>query len=575
MLVPNITSTQVNMLLGNDIHPTDVTIHDLNGRLVKNIPLNNSSYYNIDTANLPLGIYFAVVATSTETLVKKFVVDPIGVNVFSNYDNASKEILNKDSVTAKINNDDIVSADAEISVERGSTTNVSVTYTATEDRDISVWFRLNTAPSTIFQAAVLSVSAGSDTVEIPITIPADVPVADYAYRYQILLLPTGQQGYNNSLDAAYITSVSVTDGDSPPPTGIDEIESVDAEMSVARGSTTNVSVTYTASVARDISVWFRLNSAPSTIYQTAVLSVGAGSGTVQIPIGIPPDIAVADNSYRYQILLLPTGLQGYNNSLDAAYITGVSVTDGTSTGIDEIESVDADMSVERGSTTNVSVVYTASEDRDISVLFRLNSAPSTIYQTTVANVSAGSSSVDIPVEIPSDVPVGEYSYRYQILLLPTGLQGYNNQLDAVYVTSVSVTDGVPPTRLVFVFDAAGNQILRKEEETNTAKSAVQGKQQSEVIAESPVAEEEENLDNSVTFFPNPTAGTLTMQWQSKYNEEIQSIMLTDMAGRQIQVDWSKGSVDANVNLTNYAPGLYVVTFHMEDGSVVHKKIIKK
>ncbi|MEX0272964.1 MAG: malectin domain-containing carbohydrate-binding protein [Flavobacteriaceae bacterium] len=150
----------------------------------------------------------------------------------------------------------------------------------------------------------------------------------------------------------------------------------------------------------------------------------------------------------------------------------------------------------------------------------------------------------------------------------------------------------PVSKLVFVFDTAGNQMARRPE-ASTGKSAPGTKKQGALAAENtqetpevptekvlsvePInaLAEEATLDNSIDIFPNPTRGRLTMEWEAQYNDMIRDIMVSDMANRQIRVDWQTGDREATVDLTGYAPGVYLVNFYLTDGTVVQKKVIKR
>lgn len=363
----------------------------------------------------------------------------------------------------------------------------------------------------------------------------------------------------------------------------DEILSLNASTSIVRGSTTTFSVTYTASKTRDITAWLQLSAPPWTSYRAVGIKVAEGTGTVQLQIHIPPDALTEDVSYHYQVFISPEGEHGWSKRLDLKQIGNISVIDGIADEMeyvnvpDEIISVNAPKIVENGSTIDLSVEYSASTSRDIIAWLQLSSTPYTSYRAIGKNVSGGTGIVELQIHIPSDALVGEDSYHYQVLLNPMSQHGWPSRLDVEGIGNIDVMEGdaPPPTRLIFLFDTAGNQVTRKEEEASTSKSTTQEKEQLEIITESQVVEEVESLNNNVALFPNPTAGTLTMQWQDKYNEGIQSIVLTDVVGRKIQVDWSKNSIDTQIDLTSYAPGLYLVTFNMKDGTSLQKKIIKK
>ena len=116
-------------------------------------------------------------------------------------------------------------------------------------------------------------------------------------------------------------------------TNTDDLGEVTLNKIVVRGSTTNVSIPYSASTARDISVDFRMMSSPYTTYQTSVVRVSAGSGTIQVPMAIPSNVPIANTAYRYRIFLLPAGQRGYINRVDELYVNKISITGNAGTNL--------------------------------------------------------------------------------------------------------------------------------------------------------------------------------------------------------------------------------------------------
>ncbi len=136
----------------------------------------------------------------------------------------------------------------------------------------------------------------------------------------------------------------------------------------------------------------------------------------------------------------------------------------------------------------------------------------------------------------------------------------------------SQNNGGTVNRLVFVFDTAGNQTIRKiPSQTTTLKARLP---QEPLDPEAPLLPEEDSLlANNVIIYPNPTAGDLAMEWSQEFNGQIKDIVVTDMGNKVIKVSHDQGA--AKVDLTNYPSGIYLVSFKLTDGSTVIKKIIKK
>ncbi|MUH36387.1 T9SS C-terminal target domain-containing protein [Zobellia amurskyensis] len=102
-LFPNTASTRINLVLPTDTAPIDISIFDLTGRLMREIPVNNTNIYNIDVGWLTQGVYLIAISTDTGTQVKKFIVDPLSTNYYSNYSGSNEETLKKVAVSANIN----------------------------------------------------------------------------------------------------------------------------------------------------------------------------------------------------------------------------------------------------------------------------------------------------------------------------------------------------------------------------------------------------------------------------------------------------------------------------------------
>ncbi|WP_299184333.1 T9SS type A sorting domain-containing protein [uncultured Aquimarina sp.] len=104
---------------------------------------------------------------------------------------------------------------------------------------------------------------------------------------------------------------------------------------------------------------------------------------------------------------------------------------------DDIISAVVPSSVSPGERPVVTVNYSASNNRDIRVAFQLDSSPYTLYVDVVKQVTAGSTSVDITVPIPTEVPLGNNLYQFQIYIVPSG-GNFDNRLDNMSYTNIDV-----------------------------------------------------------------------------------------------------------------------------------------
>lgn len=83
------------------------------------------------------------------------------------------------------------------------------------------------------------------------------------------------------------------------------------------------------------------------------------------------------------------------------------------------------------------------------------------------------------------------------------------------------------------------------------------------------------FEDKLTIYPNPTKGNLTMEWQNTANVTVTNIIISDMSGRVIPINYNNQNTVARVDLSNQITGVYLVRFMLNDGSEVVQKIIKQ
>jgi hypothetical protein len=106
-------------------------------------------------------------------------------------------------------------------------------------------------------------------------------------------------------------------------------------------------------------------------------------------------------------------------------------------GVDDITAVKAPNSVVAGTVVPVAVSYVASTDRDIMVNFQLNSDPWTVFGHKRISVSAGSSTLVIPVAIHAATPAANHTFKFGVSLLPTSVAGWPERMDTMVQEQVS------------------------------------------------------------------------------------------------------------------------------------------
>ncbi|WP_299664916.1 endo-1,4-beta-xylanase [uncultured Polaribacter sp.] len=116
---------------------------------------------------------------------------------------------------------------------------------------------------------------------------------------------------------------------------------------------------------------------------------------------------------------------------------------------DKISSITTPESVNPGASINVSINYSASQDRDVVVIFQKDTSPWTTYATVKTDVSAGSGSINTTINIPSNVPVANDEYQFQVFITndngswSTKLDNkFNNNIDVIGLPSQLINNGI-------------------------------------------------------------------------------------------------------------------------------------
>ena len=195
---------------------------------------------------------------------------------------------------------DVIAVNGPVAVSPGEQVTVAVNYLANEPHDVVVWFQLDSAPFTVYSQAITQVRAGSDTVNIDVDIPVDVPSGTAEYRYLAFITPPGE-GIDSSFAQVTQNQVTVLGEDSQL-----IISSLGPEK-VSPGDTVHVQVSYSAVEGQEIVVWFQLSQSPFTTYYEFRQTAAVGQNELTAKVYIPPSVPVADDTYQYQTLLVPTG----------------------------------------------------------------------------------------------------------------------------------------------------------------------------------------------------------------------------------------------------------------------------
>ncbi|MEO0331642.1 MAG: cellulase family glycosylhydrolase, partial [Bacteroidota bacterium] len=144
--------------------------------------------------------------------------------------------------------------------------------------------------------------------------------------------------------------------------------------------------------------------------------------------------APANGNWNYNTHLTSEGR--WNRDHFRAVNTSPSVCGGT----DDIVSISAPNSITRGNNATITVDYSASTNRDIHVVFQLDSSPWTNYGTKKVDVSAGSGTLNINVPINANTPVANDAYQFQVFIT-TNNGSWSNRLDNIAKTNVDCVSG--------------------------------------------------------------------------------------------------------------------------------------
>ncbi|WP_149272945.1 malectin domain-containing carbohydrate-binding protein [Pareuzebyella sediminis] len=158
-------------------------------------------------------------------------------------------------------------------------------------------------------------------------------------------------------------------------------------------------------------------------------------------------------------------------------------------------------------------------------------------------------------------------------------QGGEPMVNAIELIGTDAKTSESPEKLLFVYDTAGNQIIRGPEKP---VSDAANESDQEIIYhndEDPKEDKEETMvdafKESIKIFPNPTQAILTLQWADLPEARLIDIKISDIGNRMVPIDFMRTNTTASFDLGNYPSGMYVITFFLDDGSMVVEKVLKK
>jgi hypothetical protein len=128
-------------------------------------------------------------------------------------------------------------------------------------------------------------------------------------------------------------------------------------------------------------------------------------------------------------------------------------------------------------------------------------------------------------------------------------------------------------KIIFSYDAEGNQTERKFEWSTTAKVASTPTKET-----APTKEIEPKVlsEDVVSYHPNPVKDELLLQWELSQDHSVAAINVFDFKMQLLQsYNNNSKSNSKNISFSNYPGGVYVVVLLYSNGKQKTIKIIKQ
>ena len=133
-------------------------------------------------------------------------------------------------------------------------------------------------------------------------------------------------------------------------------------------------------------------------------------------------------------------------------------------------------------------------------------------------------------------------------------------------------DPIIINKLFFGYDEAGNQVVRRL--CSNCENVYLSKITHEIKEET--EESKPDFIQLFTLYPNPTDGFVKLAWKDEVDDLIQFIELVGMSSPYYKaISISKGNQYVELNLTDEYTGIYIFEITLNDGTVIHKKLLKQ
>lgn len=84
----------------------------------------------------------------------------------------------------------------------------------------------------------------------------------------------------------------------------------------------------------------------------------------------------------------------------------------------------------------------------------------------------------------------------------------------------------------------------------------------------------EELSQDLTIYPNPTNGIVHIELTNELLDKATGIYLMDMSGRKVQLDFENSATILDIDLTNFASGVYLLELHSSNGVISRSQLVK-
>ncbi|NJN26881.1 MAG: DUF5060 domain-containing protein [Cyclobacteriaceae bacterium] len=206
------------------------------------------------------------------------------------------------TVTSPLYNDEIVKMNRVDPISPGQTVTIPVEYEASATRELVLDLKKGSEPWTTYASVKVTVNVGHGTKNIALTVPANLPIANDAYRWALYMIPSGGN-WSQRFDDSNESDIDCVVGGQT----LDVVSAVERVNPVIAGNTYTVTVNYTATAARDLRLEFKLDSEPWTVYTGKTIRVNEGAGSVDFSMTVPAGVQAAEYAYQWLAFIMPAG----------------------------------------------------------------------------------------------------------------------------------------------------------------------------------------------------------------------------------------------------------------------------